>query len=592
MLRAWIIPSILTLSTVVFGAILSSDFVTADVVDSINVTVPVSCTMSGVGMNSHTASLGPGETNSHVGETTVSVFCNDNDGFAVYAVGFTNDTFGDNKMISTTLEDEDYIYTGTDTGGEDSLWAMKLTPQTSPTPTYPVTIQNGFDSFHNVPNNYTLVAKRTGGTDVGAAATGSVFTTTYQVYITPLQFADTYVGKVKYTLVHPSDDAPNQPRSCSGGKICYWPNAGAKVADTMGDQTINSSATYAALWAYNFKRPGYGFIGWSTTYDYSDPEGFLGPQETIYFTAGKYSGRGLSLYAMWKKSAGTLQDWTGCSGLNVGDITALTDLRDDNTYAVAKLADGKCWMIENLRLNSDNPDNATGLLAQGYNANFKGLADSESANFNTNTTANSLYYIGTQDGTATIDIGTGDDPAYRIPRYNSRSTTNTAANMTSVSNNVYGYGNYYNFAATVADYTAHTDTDVDLTTSICPRGWRLPKDTSLTSAGSDYWNLIVTSLGGGVLPENMDTSNEPDYRVATQRELSDKIRQYPNNFVMAGYASGTNISGRGSNAQYMSSTSGSSTSTHNLFFNSNLSRPRSNNSNKYMGGSVRCLVDN
>lgn len=591
MLRAWIIPSIMALLTIAIGLTLASGVVFAeDAVDDVSITVPVSCTMSGVGMNSHTASLNPGEYNSHIGETTMKVFCNDNEGYAVYAIGFTGDMFGNNKMVSTTLEDEEYIYTGTETSGEDSLWAMKLTTQTSPAPTYPIAIQNGFDDFHVVPSNYTLVAKSTAATDVGDNAIGASFTTTYQIYVNPVQTADTYVGKVKYTLVHPANEVPNQPHSCSGGKICYWPNAGASVADTMGDQSVTSSATYAVLWPYNFKRPGYGFIGWSTTYDYSDPDGFLGTQETVYFTAGKYNSKGLSLYAMWKKSEGTLQDWTGCNSLNVGDITALTDVRDNNTYAVAKLADGKCWMIENLRLNNDNSDNTKGLLAQGYNTNFKGLADSEAANFNDNTTANSLYYIGTQEGTATIDIGTDVDPASRMPRYNSRSTTDTVANMTAITNNVYGYGNYYNFAATVADYTGYTGTDVTLSTSICPKGWRLPKNTSLDSAGSDYWNLIVTSLGGGVLPDNMSTSSEPDYRAATQRELLDMIRKYPNNFIMAGYANGTSINGRGSNAQYASATSGSSTSTHVLFFNSSLTRPRSNKSNKTLGGSVRCLT--
>ena len=90
---------------------------------------------------------------------------------------------------------------------------------------------------------------------------------------------------------------------------------------------------------------------------------------------------GLALYAIWVKSAGIMQEWNGCAGLNKGDVTALTDARDNDTYAVAKLADGKCWMIENLRLDNTADHNTDGSLSQGYNPSFIGLADPESANF-------------------------------------------------------------------------------------------------------------------------------------------------------------------------------------------------------------------
>lgn len=47
-----------------------------------------------------------------------------------------------------------------------------------------------------------------------------------------------------------------------------------------------------------------------------------------------------------------MQNWSGCSSMSIGDITALKDTRDDDVYTVAKLGDGKCWMIENLRLDN------------------------------------------------------------------------------------------------------------------------------------------------------------------------------------------------------------------------------------------------
>ncbi len=175
------------------------------VIDKVNIRVPVSCTLTGVGMNSHTAEIQNGTYNSAIGETTLKAFCNDTAGFAIYAIGYTDEEDGKNVLTNASLGSTYDITTGTATSGNDSKWAMKLSVVSSPTPTYPITIQNSFDSFHAVPDDYTLVAKRTGGTDTGTNAEGSTLKTTYQVYVSSEQPAGTYTGKVKYTLVHPND---------------------------------------------------------------------------------------------------------------------------------------------------------------------------------------------------------------------------------------------------------------------------------------------------------------------------------------------------------------------------------------------------
>ena len=62
-----------------------------DVVDEINITVPVSCTLSGTGQDSHNATINNGQYNSAIGETTIKAMCNDSNGFAIYAIGYTDD---------------------------------------------------------------------------------------------------------------------------------------------------------------------------------------------------------------------------------------------------------------------------------------------------------------------------------------------------------------------------------------------------------------------------------------------------------------------------------------------------------------------
>ena len=201
--------------TFLIGLFLSSSYTHADgtdVVDQVNITVPVSCSLSGTGMNTHNAEINNGQYNSAIGETTIKAFCNDNNGFAIYAIGYTDDTDGKNVLTSSTLGSTYDIVTGTATSGATSNWAMKLSTVSSPTPTYPLTIQNSFDSFQEVPDDYTLVAKRTSGTDIGTSAEGSALKSTYQAYISPTQPAGTYTGQVKYTLIYPHDETAPSSR--------------------------------------------------------------------------------------------------------------------------------------------------------------------------------------------------------------------------------------------------------------------------------------------------------------------------------------------------------------------------------------------
>ena len=198
------------------------------IVDQVNITVPASCTMSGSGESSHNAEIINGQYNSNIGETTMKAYCNDKEGFAIYAIGYTDNEDGKNVLTSSTLGSDYDIVTGTATGPvgstDTSQWAMKLSTITDPTPTYPITIESDtegtFSSFHTVPDNYTLVAKRTSGTDINPTgqqtAEGSTLKTTYQAYISRTQVAGTYTGQVKYTLIHPNDGAaPQEPEAPS-----------------------------------------------------------------------------------------------------------------------------------------------------------------------------------------------------------------------------------------------------------------------------------------------------------------------------------------------------------------------------------------
>ena len=572
--------SLLTI-TALSGAVLSStvfaDSNTAQ--DNVSVNVPVSCTMNGTGMTSHTANIPNGTYEANIGTTTLKSFCNDSQGFAIYAIGYTNEEYGNTTLIGANQGQTIVTGTATTTGNPDvSNWAIKL--ETSSGATYPLTLDNGFGSYSSVPSSYTKVAHRDSGTDLGSSATGASLTTTYAAYISKGQKADTYDGKVKFTLVHPSNEVPAQPIACEAGKICFNPNTATALGE-MGKKTLaNYEITYgAALWAPNFKRDGYGFAGWNTEYDYSGTT--YGPNENITVPAN-ISTDGLSLYAVWVKSAGTLQNWSGCSNMSIGDITALTDNRDNDTYAVAKLADNKCWMIENLRL-----DNTPELSATNTHNPSLPLTNSwwySSANdSDTKPTSNHLSPATdpTQTAWCTASNSACVDQSMLATNNTTLFTNNTAANY-SVSSNVYSYGNYYNWYSAAGGFDDYDGisivTGYDATGDICPAGWHLPTG----KATGDFATLDIALGGTG---EYSDSSTTP-----TGATMSQAYRSYPNNFVFSGNIPSSSINERNSLAGYWSASGFTSSGACLLYLNRSQVEPGRGSYSKSYGEMVRCVA--
>ena len=624
--------------TIFAGAFLMLPNTSADdsSVVTTTITVPVSCSMIGTVVSQHTAEIPNGidsRGNDYypdgIGSTTLKAYCNDNEGFSIYAVGYSDDTIGNTYLRDATLGASADIQTSTTFSGANSAWAMKIGVTTG---NYPAIVagstgdsekQSGdtdYSTWAVVPSTYTRVAYRNSATDVNnnniASAEGSSVTTTYAAYISTTQNSGTYVGKVKYTLVHPASEQPVQPQTANPSCINYFANA-STAEGTMGCQSISASATTAKLYASNFSREGYGFAGWSDAYDYAtnNNANFYGPNEDITFTAGQYTSpnNGLSLYAVWVKSQGTFQDAsktaTICNGLTqastsgtrtLASVSALTDTRDNQTYAIAKLADGKCWMIENLRLdntatltlaNTNNP------LNDGTDVTLKhNYTDTQT--YNTLSATSSVAYDETNapDGWCTTDSAACDDQS-RLRTDNTANRVSYAqnANMSTVAN-LYSYGNYYNwYSATAGRGTYGFSTNNNSTAGdLCPAGWKLPQGGDKTRIESnddnDFWNLVVDALNGGTNPANYASSITPYYYGSAEAgPVYALIRTWPNNFLHSGYVNGASLSSRGSYGGYWSSTAGSSSNAYGLYFISTNVRSGTYNNYIYYGRSIRCI---
>ena len=172
-----------------------------------SVNVHTTCSMTATVNTAHNATLISGTYSSGdypdgIGKTTIQTFCNDQSGYAIYAIGFTNNQLGSTVLKGASLSSDYDIATGTATSGDTSSWAMKISAVSG---TYAPTINNGYSSFSTVPSSWTKVASLTSSTDSTSTTNiGSKIETTYAAYISNAQPAGTYSGQVKYALVHPS----------------------------------------------------------------------------------------------------------------------------------------------------------------------------------------------------------------------------------------------------------------------------------------------------------------------------------------------------------------------------------------------------
>ncbi len=578
--------------TLLSGAVLSAPKASADTSGTVDITVnvPAACTLSATN-NTLTKTINPG-TSDTIGISNIKALCNDANGFAIYAVGFTDSTYGNTDLV-TDLGSNYSIHTGTDTSA--SNWNMTI-DNDDVANDHVATIENDFDEAHIIPTTYTKIASFASATD---QSIGSNITAQFDAYIAPNQAAGTYQGKVKFVLVHPtSAETP-----CPPNNICYMANGAdegsmahqTSIDDgtTAGFNTYIASGSEVTLHASNFSRAGYGFTGWNTKEDGTGTQ--YGPMQTITFTEDM-STNGLVLFANWRaaETGVTMQTFdtsaSPYSTMSNGSIIALKDARDNDVYAVAKLADGNWWMIENLRLDSDaniTPSN-TQSNNGAFGGVFTGLAQSETY-FSSSARANSLY---TADTTSTnLRIIAGNNQSSRIPRYNNNNTTSRTSNNSTSDANVYSYGNYYTWSAAVADTGDYATSNQSITnTSLCPTGWHLPKGGDKSNeSNNEWWNLVINVMNG-TKPSNYEsnsflqyTSNSPEGVTASKA-----IRSFPNNLLFSGIQ-GTSSARRGTFGSYWSSTNfGTQYAYDECFANNYLSTFIDA---KYDGHAVRCLAD-
>ena len=251
---------------------------------------------------------------------------------------------------------------------------------------------------------------------------------------------------------------------------------GTMAAQNLGGYdggTLNSNA---------FTRTNYNFVGWNTAADGSG---------TSYSNGATYSGASTTLYAQWEYHP-YIQNFTTATCPTTA--TVVYDNRDETSYHIQKLADGKCWMLDNLALDLTNSTVKSKLSASNTNA----TATSISRLINGGGSTSDQY------ATAGVSNWTSGSGSYTAPLINMNSKDVVPNNAPTGGAGYNRVGGYYNYcAASAGSYCYDNDNGLgagSTTEDICPKNWRIPTTGTFGDSGTvgDYGvlaNAIYGSTG-------------------------------------------------------------------------------------------------
>ncbi len=272
----------------------------------------------------------------------------------------------------------------------------------------------------------------------------------------------------------------------------------------------------------------------------------------------------------------TMQEMTSsvCAGVAAGTTDQLRDTRDGKYYWVSKLADGKCWMTQNLDLDlstSTALTPATSDVSTNWTPGYSTATQATSSTILADNTGQRSWSLGNYritNPTTSNDCGHPKNDASQCTAQFTAYTTPTTQNKDA--NAHYILGNHYQWNAATAG-TGGTISSGQATSSICPKGWKLPESNS-TAVGSFGGLINAGSIGTDVA----------------------KLTSAPYYFVRGGDVNQNTsnlFENAGNNGFYWSSTPVSNgTSAYNLNFNGTSNINPSNTNYRRYGFSVRCIA--
>lgn len=178
-----------------------------------------------------------------------------------------------------------------------------------------------------------------------------------------------------------------------------------------------------------------------------------------------------------------------CSAVTAGQTGQLVDIRDGTVYNVGKLADGRCWTLDNLALDVTSSTVQANLSPDNTNATQAAITNYKNGGNPDNI-----------DGWATQAVAyESNTTVWDQPRINIDSKDLTRGDLTNPSDPLtdadsWKFGIYYNYcASSVGTYCynygyivdRNPNSAIDSEYDICPANWRMPTGGAISSTGTD-----------------------------------------------------------------------------------------------------------
>ena len=345
------------------------------------------------------------------------------------SVSYTNTCpYGMNVTMSSSSENTDLIRAGTDSGTKTIPTISTGTTLTDNT--WGFSTDNG-STYNPIP---TLINPTTIIDTTSATTTTATLNLSYGIRVDNSIPSGNYSNDIVYTV------SPKQ--QCLSYGVTWDLDGGTAATGATYPSSLGFGQTLD-LSALTPTKSGYILTGWS-----NGTNTFIGTETDADINPNSLAS--LTMTAQWEQVL-PMQGFSCLSLSNVGDTKFLKDTRDGNIYTVKKLADGKCWMTENLRLINKTISSIDSNLHSGE--------------------------------TWTI-------PASSTSGFSSYNTNNAYLDST--------YGGYYNFYTATAGWGANSVTSGNSPKDICPKGWRLPTGGSAGEFQTLYNNYNSAALMMGV----------------------------------------------------------------------------------------------
>ena len=436
-----------------------------------------------------------------VGKDTVTTETNSTTGFKLY-ISSNSTAATSNYLVS----ENDVSYSLAPTSGtissadklDNNSWGYTLASEYGNDSTITASSR-----FIGVPllNSENLLQTVTEAVPTGSGATLNVY---YGVKANTAMPAGTYTASVVYTVLAEGSPASDGEVSVSpstsalaGGSTLTIATGLYTSANDLGAVTVavggtscsNLTQTTSASGSINLTctLPAFAAAGWKTVNVY-----FPKFEKTYTLTEGVYYAPAtLAELTSLPVASRYMQYMTGDICDEMTEATSsnytsaqlqLTDLRDSNTYVVRKLADGNCWMVENLRLT----------LSDGYAVNVDNGSLTELTSSNSNLTTLVSWTGGgtTEDSSNNTKWYSNINNPDNLPKSYTFGTEKSEYDDTDQYKGV-----LYNWLVVTAGqgtYAVATDGQ-SVDDSICPYGWRLPAYGSASTDKS--WVKLLSYAG-------------------------------------------------------------------------------------------------